>query len=108
MSAFGLSGVRPHGSTSGHKIAFRIIRKAGLSESVNLHRCLCDGSHLPYHAGEPLVELCEGAFALQCVALRAVANLFFQRWQQIEGNVRWLKVRGISMGDIIHQRSECG
>ena len=35
-----------------------------------------------------------------------LAHFFFQRLQQVEGDVGGLKVFGVGVGDVVHQRAE--
>ena len=60
--------------------------------------------------GVPSVEGSKSALALDAAALFFVANLpaklFFQRFQQVKGDVGRLKALGVGVGNVMHQRSE--
>ena len=52
-----------------------------------------------------MVPCGEGSFALQAVAFFFVADLFaelfFEGWQEIEGDVRGLEAFGFGVGDVV-------
>jgi hypothetical protein len=52
---------------------------------------------------QPLIKVLQSQFALQSVSLFAVANLLFQRGQEIERNVCRLEVPGVGMGHIMRK-----
>ena len=61
---------------------------------------------------KPFVPGGQGAFALNAVAFLLVANLlaelFFERHEQIEGDVGGLEVLAFGVGDVVRQRAVGG
>jgi hypothetical protein len=57
-------------------------------------------------SGLPGVEVFQGEVAPDAVTLFAVANFSIERGEEIERNVRGLKVFGIRVGDVMSEGSE--
>ncbi len=79
------------------------------TQSASFSLCLCVPvvkKKLSRHRAEafqPGIELAQGGLALLPMSLLPVPYAFFQRRQQVEGDVRRLKIAWIGMRDVMHE-----